>query len=234
MQNPRELLATEKPPSGAKIGREGGLSGAKWVMAAAAALVAVVVAVALSGCGGAASAQGNDGSSSQSNFVSGDGTAVLLPASERAPAPAVSATTLDGKPFVLADYRGEVVAMNLWASWCAPCRAEAPALSQVSSELAGNGVQFIGLNTRDQRPAAEAFIRRFQVAYPNVADDKGEIQLSFRGTLPPTATPSTILIDKEGRVAGRILGEVDRSELREMLSQLAAEPGPAVSGAGRT
>lgn len=233
MQKPLHL-APEKPPSRPILTPEGGFLGAKWVMVAAVLVAALALAGALAGCGGAASATDTDGGSAQANFVSGDGTAVLVPASEREPAPAVSTTTFDDKPFALADYRGEVVAMNLWASWCAPCRAEAPALSQVSSELAGKGVQFIGLNTRDQRPAADAFIRRFQVGYPNIADNKGEIQLSFRGTLPPTATPSTILIDKQGRVAGRILGEVERGELREMLTQLAAEPGPAVSGAGRT
>jgi thiol-disulfide isomerase/thioredoxin len=179
---------------------------------------ALLVGGAVTGC--STSASGDSGS----RFVAGDGTVTVLPPADRQPAPAITGTTLDGQPFALTDYRGKVVALNVWASWCAPCRAEAPSLDQVSRELAPQGVQFIGLDTRDTKASAEAFIRRFDVAYPNVWDPDAALQLQFRDTLPPQAIPSTLLVDREGRVAGRILGKVDRTQLRDILTELAAEP----------
>lgn len=186
------------------------------------ALVAAVLLLA--GC----SSSGSD-SGSQSRFVAGDGTIVLLPEDQRKPAPDITGTTLTGEPFALRDYRGKVVAANVWASWCAPCRAEAPALNQISRELEPQGVQFIGLDTRDTRASAEAFIRRFEVTYPNVWDPDAQLQLAFRDSLPPQAIPSTVLIDRQGRVAGRILGEVDRTQLRDVLTELANEPASSPS-----
>ena len=191
-------------------------------------LKAVVVLAALAtsmtvvaGCGTSQADQG-----SQSRFVAGDGTLVLLAPDQREPAPDITGTTLTGEPFALKDYRGKVVALNVWASWCAPCRAEAPALNQLSRELAPKGVQFIGLDTRDSKAAAEAFIRRFDITYPNVWDPDAQLQLAFRDSLPPQAIPSTVVVDKQGRVAGRVLGEVDRTKLRDVLTQLANEPAP--------
>lgn len=149
---------------------------------------------------------------------------VLVPPDQRQPAPDIAGTTLTGEPFALKDYRGKVVALNVWASWCAPCRSEAPALNQLSRELAPKGVQFIGLDTRDSKASAEAFLRRFELTYPNVWDPDAQLQLAFRDSLPPQAIPSTVLVDKQGRVAGRVLGEIDRTKLREVLTQLADEP----------
>ena len=187
----------------------------------AAALIGVM---ALSAC----SLQSTDPGQSQ-NYVAGDGSSVILPVDQRKPAPDITGTTLTGEPFALKDYRGKVVAANVWASWCAPCRAEAPALNQLSRELAPKGVQFIGLDTRDTKASAEAFIRRFEVPYPNVWDPDAQLQLAFRDSLPPQAIPSTVLIDKQGRVAGRVLGEVDRTKLREVLTELANEPAASAS-----
>lgn len=182
------------------------------------------VVLLVGACSTSASDQG-----SQSRFVAGDGTLVLVPPEQRKPAPDITGTTLTGEPFALKDYRGKVVAANVWASWCAPCRAEAPALNQLSRELAPKGVQFIGLDTRDTKASAEAFIRRFEVPYPNVWDPDAQLQLAFRDSLPPQAIPSTVLIDKQGRVAGRVLGEVDRTKLREVLTELANEPAASAS-----
>jgi thiol-disulfide isomerase/thioredoxin len=187
------------------------------------ALFAVLALVFVAGCGTTAQGQ------SQSRFVAGDGSVVLLDPDSRESAPGVTGEFIDGQPFALADYAGQVVALNVWASWCAPCRAEAPALNQVSRETAEDGVVFIGLATRDSKPSAEAFIRRFEVPYPIVWDPDGSIQLEFRETLPPQAIPSTVFVDKQGRVAGRILGEVDRTQLREIVLELASEPGPTPS-----
>ena len=96
-------------------------------------------------------------------------------------------------------------------------------MQKVSSELEGKGVQFVGLNTRDSQAAADAFVDRFALTYPNVVDTDGSRQLLFRETLPPAAIPSTIVIDRQGRVAGRAIGEVDRSRLLGMIEPILAE-----------
>jgi peroxiredoxin len=155
--------------------------------------------------------------------VSGDGTTTILAESERLAAPDLTGTTLDGELFSLADQVGEVVVLNVWASWCAPCRAEADDLQQVWTDVNGKGVQFVGLNTRDSQAAAEAFVDRFALTYPSVVDTDGSRQLMFHETLPPAAIPSTIVIDRKGRVAGRAIGEVDRSRLLGMIEPILAE-----------
>lgn len=191
--------------------------------AAAVALFGVLAISLLAACGSATGSSGGG----QSRFIAGDGTSVLLPPAERQPAPAVTGTTLDGDPFDLASLKGKVVAVNVWASWCAPCRAEAPGLEEVATQMASQGVQFVGLNTRDSKASAQAFVSRFEISYPNVWDPDGQIQLQFRDTLPPQAIPSTLLIDKDNRVAGRILGKADRTQLRDLLTELMNEPGPS-------
>ena len=118
--------------------------------------------------------------------------------------------------------------MNVWASWCAPCRAEAPALASLADEFDGRGVQFVGLDTRDSDVSARAFVDRFEIPYPNVIDRDGRLQLLFADTLPPQAIPSTLLIDPEGRVAARALGKVTQSSLRGIIEELApvSQAGP--------
>ncbi len=207
---------SRRAPSRSQLWRRRG-----WVQLAVVALAGSLVMGALAGC---SSSGGSANSGSQSRFVAGDGSVVLVPAADRVPAPDITGTTLTGEGFALTDYRGKVVVLNVWASWCAPCRAEAPSLNQVSRELAPRGVQFIGLDTRDTTASAQAFVRRFDVPYPNVWDPDAQLQLAFRDSLPPQAIPSTLLIDRRGRVAGRILGEVDRTQLRELLTELADEP----------
>lgn len=188
----------------------------------AAALVAAV-AVTVVGCGGSST---NSSSGAQTSFVAGDGSIVVLDPQQRATAPAVSGPTLDGGTYSTADHLGEVQVLNIWASWCAPCRAEAPDLVAVSGEYADQGVQFVGLNTRDSETAAKAFVTRFGITYPNIIDRDGQIQLAFRDTLPPQAIPSTLVLDRSGRVAARVLGTASPAALRGILDELLAEPAP--------
>ena len=176
---------------------------------------------ALALCAGLLVACGSS-SGSGTSFVAGDGSIVLLAADQRAPAPAVSGQTLDGETFSLADHLGEVVVLNVWASWCAPCRAEAPTLEQAWTDFDGDGVQFVGLNTRDTVAAATAFVDRYGLTYPNVIDTDGQLQLLFGDSLPPQAIPSTVVIDQQGRVAGRILGRASDSSLRGLIEPLLA------------
>lgn len=179
---------------------------------------AAALIVVLAACGGGAAESGT-------GFVAGDGSIVLLDESARQPAPDLAGATLDGGTFRLADHLGEVVVLNVWASWCAPCRAEAPELQSLWEEFQGQGVQFVGLDTRDTDAAALAFIDAYGITYPNVIDTDGRLQLLFADTLPPQAIPSTLVIDADGRVAGRILGRVSEPVLRGLIEDaLGAAP----------
>lgn len=184
----------------------------------------------LSACGdassGAAGAGGSgaDSAGSQTGFVAGDGSIIVLDPADRAQAPAIDGPTLEGGAYDTADHLGEVQVLNVWASWCAPCRAEAPDLVTVAGEYADRGVQFVGLNTRDSQTAALAFVERFGITYPNLIDRDGRLQLAFRDTLPPQAIPSTLVLDRQGRVAARVLGIVSASSLRGVLDTVLAEP----------
>lgn len=170
----------------------------------------------------ACSADNETGVGSAQAFVAGDGSIVTLEDGDRRPAPELTGTTLDGEQFSLADHRGDVVVVNVWASWCAPCRTEAPALAEVARQTAGDKVQFVGLVTRDTDAAAKAFVSRFRLGYPSVVDTDGALQLLFRDTLPPQAIPSTLVIDREGRVAARVLGEVTAPSLRALIDEVGA------------
>ncbi|MGB7982920.1 MAG: TlpA disulfide reductase family protein [Candidatus Nanopelagicales bacterium] len=188
----------------------------------AAALAAT--GVLLAGCGTDQVGGGQPvGDVAEQGYVSGDGTTTIVAEADRVGAPALTGTTLDGDPFALADHLGEVVVLNVWASWCAPCRAEASDLQEVWAQYEGKGVQFVGLNTRDSDAAARAFVDRFALTYPNVVDTDGSRQLLFHETLPPQAIPSTLVVDQEGRVAGRAIGEVDRSRLLGLIEPILAE-----------
>lgn len=189
---------------------------------AAVGLAAGLVVAGLAGCSQSSSA-GDRVDVAEQGYVSGDGSTTILAEADRTPAPDLRGTTLQGEPFVLADHLGEVVVLNTWASWCAPCRAEAPALEATSRELADRGVTLVGLNTRDSAAAAQAFVRRFDISYPSVADPDGSLQLLFHDTLPPSAIPTTVVIDQKGRVAARALGEVDRSRLLGLVEPILAE-----------
>lgn len=178
--------------------------------------------IALTGCSATSKADTTT-TSDGTGFVAGDGSIVLLEPDRRMVAPDLVGTTIDGERFDLADQRGDIVVMNVWASWCAPCRAEAPILQQAYEDFTDEGVQFVGLDTRDSDASARAFIDRFGITYPNVLDPDGRLQLLFADTLPPQAIPSTIVIDRQGRVAARMLGSVSISELRGVIEPLLAE-----------
>lgn len=174
---------------------------------------------AIGGCGSADTSDAG----ADSGFVAGDGSIVVLPESQRQAAPDVVGTTLDGGEFRLGDHLGEVVVLNVWASWCAPCRAEAPVLVAADAELRPKGVRFVGLDTRDSDTSARGFVERFGVQYPNVIDSDGRLQLLFADSLPPQAIPSTLVIDAQGRVAARVLGVVSESGLKAIVEPLLAE-----------
>ncbi len=121
----------------------------------------------------------------------------------RSRAPAVSGTSLTGQHLTLAGYRGHVVVLNFWGSWCGPCRQEAPSLGALARYFQLAGVRFLGVDIQDTPSAGIAFLRTFRIGYPSLNDPNDEIALEFHGTVPPTAIPSTLLIDRSGRHRGQ-------------------------------
>ena len=183
-------------------------------------VTALVSSAVLAGCTDTPSGSGEAG------FVSGKGVITKLAAADRERPGEVSGTTIDGDPVSLADYAGQTVVVNVWGSWCAPCRAEAPDLVAAAEELADDDVAFLGINSRDlNQTAARAFVRRFDVPYPSIYDQGGQTLLAFQGTLTANSIPSTVVIDDQGRVAARVLGEVTRSTLVGLVEDVQAGSG---------
>jgi len=175
--------------------------------------IALVIAalVFLTGCsnGGASKAQ--------ESFIAGSGAVTKIKASDRIAAPAISGMTLSGKNFTFT--KGNVAVVNVWASWCSPCRAEEPTLSALSRKY--SDVQFIGILTRDNPVNAEAFARKRSTPYPTLIDDS--ILIGFRKSLPANAIPTTVVIDRQGRVAARISGAVTVASLSQLIEEVSAE-----------
>jgi len=177
-------------------------------------------ALLLTACGADAS---STGSAADKSYIAGPGVVDRVAAAQRRPAPRVQGPGVGGGRIDSAEYRGKVVVYNVWGSWCPPCRAEAPALREVATETAADGVQFVGINIRDNEASARAFERRFAIPYPSLFSPDGQVLLLFRGTLPPNAIPSTVVVDRRGRVAARIVGGATYGKLRAVVDGVLAE-----------
>lgn len=198
---------------------------------AAAVLAAAMVAV--TGC---SDGQVQRTGSGQTRYIEGEGTVTVLAGAERDAAPEFGGPLLGGGEFQLSEARGDVVVLNVWGSWCPPCRKEAPDLQAVSEALADQGVRFVGVNVRDNETDAQAFEQEFDITYPSVVDENGSRLLAFRDTLPPTSIPSTLVVDREGRLAASVLGRITEASLRDLVGDIAAEDagsaGNAAAGDG--
>lgn len=188
---------------------------------------AVSASLALTGCSSSTNSTTASSGTGNTNFVAGTGEITTVPANERKKAPDLAGKTLDGKQLDVADYRGKVVVLNVWGSWCAPCRAEAPNLVAVADaeQKAGRPVQFVGINTRDLSTAqAVAFDKQFDIPYPSLYDPYGKLILRFpRGSLNPQTLPSTIILDRQGRIAVRALTALTEDQLTKALDPIVAE-----------
>ncbi|WP_329220000.1 TlpA family protein disulfide reductase [Streptomyces sp. NBC_01485] len=189
--------------------------------ALAAAAGAAAAALLLSGC----TSGGTSGGGGDTNFVMGKDGISTADKGKRSAAPDLSGETIDGKRLDVAAYKGKVVVLNVWGSWCSPCRAEAPGFQKVYQDLRADGVQFVGINTRDTEAAnAVAFDKAYGIAYPSLYDPTGKLMLRFKkGTLNPQAIPSTLVIDREGKIAARSLTALSEEKLRKMISPVLAE-----------
>jgi thiol-disulfide isomerase/thioredoxin len=198
----------------------------------------VGLTLALAACGGAPADRltgGRAGGSGQNLGGQGGATGLTLwdPA-DRARLPKLAGRTLDGGRVDVSGWRGHVTVVNTWGSWCGPCRKEAPGLRRVAEDTHAAGVRFVGIDTRDQDAAARAFVREFAIGYPSIVDDEGRVMLALAQTVPVSAVPSTVVVDRRGRIAARIIGAVTYSTLRGLVDDLLAakaHPAPAAASA---
>ncbi|CAL9493981.1 Thiol-disulfide oxidoreductase ResA [Streptomyces sp. enrichment culture] len=182
---------------------------------------AAVAALLVSACGSG----GTSGGGGDTHFITGSDGIATVGKGERADAPDLSGETVDGKQLDVDDYKGKVVVLNVWGSWCPPCRAEAKNFQKVYEDVKDQGVQFVGINTRDTSIGpARAFEEEYGITYPSLYDPTGKLMLRFeKGTLNPQAIPSTLVIDRDGRIAARTLQALSEEKLRSMIEPVLAE-----------
>nr|WP_246169450.1 TlpA disulfide reductase family protein [Actinotalea subterranea] len=155
--------------------------------------------------------------------MSGDQSVTLWEAGDRSGPVEITGTDFAGSAVDVTAWQGDVVVLNTWYAACPPCRAEAPDLVAAADEYADDGVHVLGINSTDEPEAAQAFERTFEVPYPSLHDTDKTAIAALSGIVPVQAVPTTVLLDREGGVAARILGRVDPSTLRTLLDDLLAE-----------
>lgn len=182
----------------------------------AALLAAVTAVTALVGC---------SSGSEESRCTSKAGIIECAP-DQRSAAPKISGELLTGGPYDVAQARGQVVVLNFWGSWCAPCRAEADDLEATYQATKGSGVTFLGINVQDSKDKAIAF-EEGRVTYPSLFDPASRLALSL--DIPPNTIPATVILDRDGRIATVIRAAVTQDGLRPLVERVAAEQ-PAPNG----
>ena len=188
-----------------------------------AAALAVTVAFTVSGCA-------NDSLADQfkagdnKNYIAGDGTVSEFAEANRGEPVVWSGPTESGGLLKSDQLTGVVVVMNFWYAGCAPCRAEAKDLVAVNKLFVGKNVQFVGVNVRDSAATALAFDRNFDITWPSIIDaQSGSVLLAFTGLVTPQAVPTTLVLDKQGRVAARVLGQIQASTLKALVQRVVDE-----------
>jgi thiol-disulfide isomerase/thioredoxin len=186
---------------------------------AVVALSALTVAtgVLLQGCG---LAKGRPSSPDSTTDVVG---LRMYPVGSREQAPVLAGAGLDGSRLSLrAVARGDMVFVNVWASWCTPCRTESPLLARSAAALSARGVRFLGIDESDRPAAARAFVRATGATYPQLVDPDGKLLRSLR-MLPQRGIPSTLVVDRHGRIAGRVIGRITAADIRVVVDRLEHE-----------
>jgi peroxiredoxin len=192
----------------------------------------VAIAVLLSagfataGCTSAPSQGGDAGGS----YVSGDGTVSEFAIEDRGEPITFAARTDSGEQISADQYRGQVVVVNFWYAACPPCRVEAPWLQELSEQFEPGKVQFLGVNVRDGIATAQTFAEAFGITYPSVVDTDAGVTLAFTGLASAAAVPTTVVLDREGRPAARIVGLIDKDILQTLIDDTLAEPFPEDEG----
>lgn len=165
----------------------------------------------------------------QKGYVSGDGAVESIPEADRAEPVELEGVLLDGTPWDSASARGEVLVLNVWGSWCAPCVAEAPDLQKVWSELEAEKapVQFMGIDFREEAARGLAFTKKAGITFPSLSDESGVTILALQGKAP--TVPTTLVLDREGRIAARVNGPVSATTLRGLVDDVVAGASPAAT-----
>ena len=162
------------------------------------------------------------GTTAQRSVTSGE-PVKWFPSRRRGAPVQLSGRTLQGREISLSSLRGRVAVVNVWASWCAPCRQEAPVLARLSKTYAARGAAFVGVNVRDNPAEATAFAEAHDITYPSVQDEAARAVLSLKPYVPMNAVPVTLVLDRGGRVAGQVIGILRESSLKAALDDTLAE-----------
>lgn len=174
---------------------------------------ALAALLLLTGCTEA----GAQDTTADQGFVNGDGAVAQWDRPTTAPV-TFSGKTISGTGFSSKQYLGKVLVVNFWYAGCPPCRAEAPTLNSLATKFAGD-VQFVGVNVTDDSATAAGFERTYKSTYPSIVDQEGNasVQLAFASSKPPKAVPSTLVLDRKGRVTARIVGLANKSILDTLI-----------------
>lgn len=193
------------------------------------ALTAVGLALTVTACGGSGDTlAGQWEDASDKGYIAGDGSTTSIAPEGRSNPVEFTGTTDLGEELTADDVRGSVTVVNFWYAGCAPCRAEAPDLVAAYEAFHPQGVNFIGVNTRDGEAVSRGFATEFGIEYDSILDTVGDraVQRAFAGQIPLNAVPTTLVLDTEGRVAHRILGRIaDESQLRTLITETLEETG---------
>ncbi|MDP5227533.1 MULTISPECIES: TlpA disulfide reductase family protein [Arthrobacter] len=157
------------------------------------------------------------------NYVGGDGTVTEFAKDQRKGTKDFTGVLFDGAQVSEKDLVGSVTILNFWFASCAPCRLEAPELVKLHTEFAPKGVKFYGVNVRDEKATAEAFEKSFGITYPSFNDKDGQVLLAMAGIVPPNSVPATLVLDKQGRVSARVVGELEGGTMRTLIQTVLAE-----------
>ncbi|PFG34139.1 thiol-disulfide isomerase/thioredoxin [Sanguibacter antarcticus] len=157
-------------------------------------------------------------------YASGDGSLQTWSVADRTDPVEISGTDFSGDPVDTIGDGDEIVVLNTWYAACPPCRAEVPALLEVATERASDGVRLVGINGTDDSGAALAFEREHGVTWPSIADTDGSAVAALQDVVPVQAVPTTVVLDRQGRVAARVLGQIEASTLDGLIDDVLAEP----------
>jgi thiol-disulfide isomerase/thioredoxin len=183
--------------------------------AVAGLLGAIIAVTSLSAC--------TETPSMNTTYQSGDGTVTEIKPMNRTASVSWSGIANDGLPLSSNNLQGVVTVINFWYAACAACRVEMPDIVELAKEYEGK-VQFVGVNVRDTADTANAFKRTFKINFPSIMDaESGDVVLAFTGVVTPAAVPTTLVIDREGRPAARVLGIAKKTTLRALITSVIEE-----------
>jgi len=189
----------------------------------ASALLSLVLAGSLAACANDPLAEQYRAGDNK-GYIAGDFRVQEIPADQRTEPVEFEGTLETGDRVSSDDFAGTVLVVNFWYAACGPCRAEAGDLEKAHTTFDGGDVAFLGINTSDSPEAAAAFAETWGVTYPSViAADDGAVKLAFADKTPIQATPTTLVLDKEGRVAARVIGQLPDASILTALVRTALE-----------